>query len=469
MGSTFAGLNTAFLGLTAARMGLDVAGQNITNAKTPGYTRQRIDLSSNPSVGRAGLFSQPLPTPGGGVTVDSISRLGNIHLDNRVRGAASSYGFHGVRAEALHTLETRLNEPGENGLSSALNKFWSGWADLSNNTGQPAAAGVVIEQANVIAGQIAEGYRGVDEQWTSVRATVGTSADELNNIGRQIAELNDLIRSAAAAGGSVNELMDKRALLATAVSQIAGGQTVHRENGSIDVLIGGNPLVSGSDFNAVKIVGGTKMGDTVQLEWAKHPGLAIPLSGGELGANLNVLLPAAQGGALDQAAQAFNDVATALAATVNAIHQTGSTPNGTTGLDFFRITPGAPAALSLEVIPTNVNEIAAGKVGGGPLDGSIADQISQAGKGPGSADTIWSTFVTGVGVVTQAEKRQATLAEIASVNAFNAQQSQGGVDLDEENLNIVEAQTAYQAAARVMTAVDELLDTLINKTGLVGR
>ncbi|WP_235933779.1 flagellar hook-associated protein FlgK [Agromyces humi] len=469
MGSTFSGLNVAYLGLTAARMGLEIAGQNISNAKTPGYTRQRAELSSNPSVGRAGMFAQPLPTPGGGVTVDSISRLGNIHADARVRTASASYGFHGVRAEALRTLETRLNEPGENGLSAALDKFWSSWSDLANNPGKPAAAGVVIEQATVIASQIAEGYRGVDQQWSSVRATVNTATDELNNVGRQIAELNDLIRYTAAAGGSVNELVDKRALLATTVAQIAGGQTINREDGSIDVLIGGNPLVTGPDFNEVRIVGGTTLGDNVQLEWTKHPGLAIPLDGGELGANLNLLLPAASGGVLAQAAQAFNDVATTLAATVNAVHQTGATPTGTTGLDFFSLTTGAAPALGLNVIATGVNDIAAGKVGGGALDSSIADKISQLGTGPGSADNIWATFVTGVGVIAQAENQQATLAELASNNAFNAQQAQAGVDLDEENLQIVESQTAYQAAARVMTAIDEMLDTLINKTGLVGR
>ncbi|KQO98255.1 flagellar hook-associated protein FlgK [Leifsonia sp. Leaf264] len=472
MGSTFAGLNTSFMGLTAARTAVDVAGQNVANANTTGYTRQRVSQSSVASVGKAGILEQPLPTAGGGVTVDAINRLGDKFLDARVRTALSNSGFHATRATAFSNIEKVLNEPSKDGLAAQLSKFWNSWQDLSNNAGKAAGASVVVEQAHVLGAQLADGYRAIDDQWGSTRGTVDAVTAELNNAGRQIAELNDQIRKQAAAGGSTNELVDRRNLLAEHVAETAGGVVVGRSDGGIDVLVGGNPLVSGADFNEVKAVGGTTLGSDVHLEWVKHPGLAIAMDGGELAAHLSLLKPAnatGTGGALAESAEAYNRVATTLAATVNDVHRTGSTFEGVTGLDFFGFTPGAPAALGLNVIATGINDIAVGAAGAGNLDGSIADKISQLGVGNLSADGQWNAFVGSIAVTSQGELRQSDLADLSYGNASGAQKAQAGVDLDEESMNLISAQTAYQAAARAMTAMDELLDTLINKTGLVGR
>jgi flagellar hook-associated protein 1 FlgK len=128
-----------------------------------------------------------------------------------------------------------------------------------------------------------------------------------------------------------------------------------------------------------------------------------------------------------------------------------------------------PAALGLRVVPTGVDGIATAAPGSGALDGTIADRISQLGSGTGSPDAGWAGFVTGIGVTAGAEYDRATLAELRLDSAVARQQSQASVDLDEENMNLVLAQTAYQGAARVFTAIDEMLDTLINRTGTVGR
>ena len=106
---------------------------------------------------------------------------------------------------------------------------------------------------------------------------------------------------------------------------------------------------------------------------------------------------------------------------------------------------------------------------GRQLDGSNADKIAQLRLGSGSPDAIWSTFVTTVAVATKNSLQQSKLADLAAGAASSAQLSNASVDIDEENVNLVMNQTAYQASARVFTAVDEMLDTLINRTGLVGR
>lgn len=472
--STFSGLNTAYTGLVAARQGFDVVGQNIANANTVGYTRQRVTTSAVGSLAQVGPLSGSHQV-GAGVTVDGIARLGNVYLDARVRNSAGIAGYAAVRANVMNGIETSLNEPGENGLSAQLQEFWASWQDLSNRAGEPAAAGIVLEQAGVLVSQIARGYSDIERQWSQLRDEVGGMVGELNSAATQVAELNKTIRSTLAAGGSVNELLDRRSALTTTMAALTGATVVDRGDGTVDVLVAGNAMVSGETVRPVTAVGPNRLGDAaapVQLEWAHRPGSSVDLTGGELAGALSMLAPAdttRTGGSLAEAAASFNELATALADQVNAIHRTGATVSGDTGTNFFAFTAGRPAALGLTVVPTDVSGIAAATPGAGGHSGTVADAISQIGTTAGSPDKIWSGFVTRVGVVARTELQQASLAELAAVAASTAQLSNSSVDLDEENVSLISYQTAYQGAARVMTAIDEMLDTLINRTGIVGR
>ena len=120
---------------------------------------------------------------------------------------------------------------------------------------------------------------------------------------------------------------------------------------------------------------------------------------------------------------------------------------------------------------TDVASLKAGDPANGQAsDGSIADAIVPARHRRQIPPTAsWEGIVTEIGVAAKTELQQANLADIASQSAKSLQMSNASVDLDEENVNLLSYQHAYQGAARVMTAIDEMLDTLINRTGLVGR
>ena len=475
--STFSGLNTAYTALTAARRGLDVVGQNIANATTAGYTRQRVTTSSIGSVAQAGPLSAPLQV-GQGVSVDGIARLGNVYLDARVRDSAATSGYWAVRANTMSSLEAGFQEPGPNGLSTQLQQFWAGWQDIANRPGEPAPAGIILEKAGVLTSQIAGGYRSVDTQWTQLRSELSGMAGELNDAASQVADLNGRIRAAKAAGNSINELLDHRNLLTTTIAALSGGTVRNLDDGTAEVLIGGNAIVSGDTFRPVTVLGSAHLvgaaTDPVRLEWVHRPGATVSLDAGEMAGAISMLAPTAAGGtggALAEAAEQYNTFATYLADTVNAVHSTGYTTGGTLAGDFFEIdtTAGVPAALGLSVLPTTVGDLATASLNGGALDGSNADAIASLGTGNASPDKQWSSFVTRTGVASRSEMQQATLGELAASAAAANQLSNASVDLDEENINMLTYQVAYQGAARVMTAVDEMLDTLINRTGLVGR
>ncbi|MDL9977856.1 flagellar hook-associated protein FlgK [Microbacterium sp. ASV49] len=467
--STFAGLQTAASGLAAARAGMTVTGQNISNENAPGYTRQRIEQSPVPAPGLTSLWAVS-PHVGGGVTVTSISRLGDDVLDARVRDALSASGFWAARATAAGQAEAVMAEPTANGLAAGLNRFWAGWSDLAN-TPDPAAAQVVLTDAQVVAGQIAGGYQAVAGQWSDLRGQVDRQVSDANAAADHVATLNGQIRSALLAGRNANELIDQRNALAQQLSAGVGATGIVEADGTMTLRLDGNALVSGDASRHLVASGPRDIADDgrVGVAWGDRPDASIAVSGGTLGGMLSALAPAADGGILSRVAGAYNDVATALAAAVNDIHRTGTTASGAAGGDFFSIDAAGPAALGLHVVPTGLDQLALAAPGAGPLDTTIADRIGGLALSASGPGRMWTGFVTGFAVSVAGDQQRSDVAGSGAVAAVTAQQSNASVDGDQETIDLLTFQTAYQAAARVLTAVDEALDVLINRTGLVGR
>ena len=210
-------------------------------------------------------------------------------------------------------------------------------------------------------------------------------------------------------------------------------------------------------------------GASVQVVWADFPTQSAGLDGGRVAGLLSVLAPPDQGGVLTGAAKQYDDVAVALRDQVNALHGTARRENGDLGGDFFTVTAGEPPALSLRVALTQGSEVAAGGDGLGPYDGSVAAAIAKLGSADGGPDALWRSVVTDIGVKTASATSRATVANVGLVSAENQQLANASVDIDEETVNMLAHQRAYEGAARVLTAIDEMLDTLINRTGIVGR
>ncbi len=460
--STFSGLNTAYSGLAAARAGLDVTGQNIANATTQGYTRQRLETTAAAPV-RNTLFSTGTRA-GEGVLAQGIARLGDAHLEARVRITAGTAGYTAVRAQAYSALESSLQEPGTNGVSDSLQKFWAGWQELSNHPEKDAPASALLSAAGQLTSRIASGYREVEAQWASLRSSAAGLVAEVNDAATQVADLNRQIRSAVASGSSANELIDRRTVLTATLAGLAGTTVRDNPDGTADVLLAGNALVSGTTARTLQVSGSTRLdgAEPVRVAWTHRPDVSAGVESGELAATLSLLAPADAGGPLAQAAAGYNSFAATLAGQVNDLHAgAGKGP-------FFAYQPDRAAA-SLAVLPTRREDLAAGAPGAGALDGSVADALSALGTGATSPDAAWSAFVTGLGAATRAELQGNALAEVSATTALQQQLGATSVSMDEEQVNLLQYQHAYQGAARVMTAVDEMLDVLINRMGIVGR
>ncbi|UPL15782.1 flagellar hook-associated protein FlgK [Microbacterium galbinum] len=467
--SSFSGLRLAESALSAARAGMTVTGQNIANQTTTGYTRQRVDQAPLSGVGQTGLWKSGLGI-GGGVSVTGVARLGDAVLDARVRDALSTSGFWSARATAAARAESTMAEPTADGLAANLDRFWAGWSDLAN-TPEPAAAQVVLTNAQVLVGQIAAGYQAVAGQWGDLRGQVDRDIADVNAVAGQVATLNGQIRDALHAGRNANELIDQRNVLAQQLSSAIGATGVVESDGTLTLRVDGNALVSGDRSRSLQVSGPREISDAgrIVVSWADRPDVPVAVGGGVIGGTISALAPAADGGTLAGVAAAYNDTAAALAAAVNDVHRTGVTAGGAAGGDFFALDTTGPAALGLSVVPTGLDQLALAAPGAGAKDTTIADRISALGASATGPSKTWATFVTGFAVAVAGDLQRADIADMGAVAAVTAQQSNASVDGDEATINLLTYQTAYQAAARVLTAMDEALDLLINRTGLVGR
>ncbi|WP_129339086.1 flagellar hook-associated protein FlgK [Cellulomonas endophytica] len=467
--STFSGIGTALSSLNAHRQALDVTSQNVANANTVGYTRQRATMVASPTAVNPSMF-QSASGVGDGVRVTGVERLADAFLDAQVRSASSSASYQGVRSTAYTTLEASLGEPSKTSLSSQMSQMWSAFEDLANNPHQASARTAVLSTAAAVTDKVGALYSSVRDQWTQARDQAVSLVDQVNAKAQGIADLNGRILATTNVGGNANELVDQRERAITELAGLTGATSQTRANGTVDVLVGGNPLVEGSRTNALVVTGAPAFADAaggapVTVSWAHRPGSVVALSGGSLAGQLSVLAPAdaaGTGGVLAEAAARLDTVATELADQVNTLHQGGYTAAGATGTDFFRLEAGLPAALGLRVAVPDGDGIAASGVDGAAYDGGVADAIhtlSSAARGP---QALWAAGVVDTGNRSASATARATVAEAARAQAESQQTSAAAVDTDEETVNLMAYQRGYQAAARVLSTIDSVLETLMN-------
>lgn len=471
--STFSGLGTALSSLIAQRQALDVSAQNVANANTVGYTRQRARLVAVAGQQAPAMFATS-DGVGVGTRMTTVDRLGDPFLDTKVRVASGSTAYLTARADALRTLETGVGEPSDTGLAAQLGDFWAGWADVANGSDKDAARAVLLERGHAVADRLHALYGSARTQWQQTLTTTTSLVDRVNSAAGAVAELNEKILSIQNSGGLGHELADQRDLLVTELASLVGATARTREDGQIDVLVGGNALVNGDDTSLLAVSGAGSFsqataGQATTVVWADHPTLTAGLTSGRVAGLLSVLAPADDGGVLTGAARSYDAIATAVATQVNAQHATAVRPDGTSGGDFFTFTPGQPAALGLTVALTAGSQIAAAAPGAGAFDGTVAARLARIGTAADGPDTQWRAVVTDLGVRTAGAASRAKVAETVLTTAEQQQLAQTSVDLDEETMGMLAYQRAYEGAARVLTAIDEMLDTLINRTGVVGR
>ncbi|MHB1167158.1 MAG: flagellar hook-associated protein FlgK [Carboxydocellales bacterium] len=471
MRSTFFGLEIGRTALQAQQRALDVTGHNIANANTPGYTRQDAVTSATTPYAMPGLNKPNTPGQvGTGVQVDEIRRLRDSFIDTQIRTEAKTTGFWASNQDALKKLEVIFNEPSDAGLRTVMDQFWSGLQELSKNPESKSVRAVVSQRGIALA----DTFNHIDRQLTELQvdtdSNIRIKISEINNSANQVAQLNNQIILIESTGDKANDLRDKRDLLVDQLSKIVNLSTTEEKNGSLTLAISGRVLVSGKNNYAIQAVN-TPPNGYAAIQWAAD-NTNVLIQSGTLKGLLDV-----RDITVNNYIGYINTLAGTLATQTNAIHRNGRTLNGvgTSNIDFFEPEPGATAkniSVSAAVL-TSENNIAAAIQDGAPGDGSNALAMAQlkhsnilAG---GSLDDYFRGIIGKLGVDSQEATRMVDNQGILEAELQNRRQTLSGVNLDEEMTNMIRFQHGYNAAARVVTVMDEMLDVIVNRLGTVGR
>jgi len=461
MSGTLSSLNTALSALRYNRVAMDAASHNIANVSTEGYNRRTVQGESLGAPSVPARWST-YEGAGAGVKTNAIVRMNDVLLDSRSRTEHSSLSYLDLRATALARMESGVGEPGDAGVAAAMADFRASWQDLANDPGGTAARGQVLARAGSLAGALAAQSANVNAEMATQRLTLLGNLAEVNTVAEELAVTNGAIQTASLDGVDTSDLADQRDLLSRRLAQLTGAVGVLQPDKTMRVDVAGVPLVSAGTAGRLQVATGvTPSGDadgqpvTFSIDLGGTTTALAADVRGRTGASadlLNTTLPAYAAG--------LDAVARDLADTVNTAHTSGYDLDGNTGVAFFTYDPTRPAA-SLAVAVT-AREVAASTLPGGALDGTNADAIGT----PGSAEGAYQRLVNGFGTEVASAQRLVRTQSLLTTQVDSAREQLSGVNLDEETVAMLTAQRAYEAAARVMSVMDSVLDTLINRTGV---
>ncbi len=457
MGVNFSAFEIGRRALRTSQLGVTVTGQNIANVNTPGYTRQRVEL---PPVGTN------LRPSTDGVTPDGIRALRDQFVETRLQTETGITGRLEARRDALAPVDAVFNDTNTaSGIHSALTGFFNSFRDLE---AQPTS---VLLRANVVAKAetLAQAFHTTRGRLTEIRtdadAQLRSNVDEVNKLAQQVAELNAQIRKAENVGENPAGLRDQRGEAARQLSELTGARAIETETGQVTLTLGdGRALVVGDQANALTATSAppdglaalTLDGQPVNLTDGKLRGLQEAI--GEISGYII---------SLDQLAESFTQ-------RVNTLHASGSDLDGNNGTNFFNVSGGGSVtAANIEVaaaLKDNPRLVVTAANGAGNGDATIArglagllqDQSSVVGTQTGSYESFYAGLVMQAGADIKTTEDALSTQQLILAQTQAQRDSISGVSLDEEAVNLLQYQKAYEAAARFLKVADEMTQTILS-------
>jgi flagellar hook-associated protein 1 FlgK len=468
---TFSGLNTATTALWAQQRALDVTGQNIANVNTDGYSRQRAELQSLGGTAVPAIYATS-NSVGEGVSADKISRIRDAFLESRAQTEHATAASMTVADATYDQVQQAFREPGDTGIQSQLSDMWTAWGDVHNNSTDPGARTEVLQRTQTLVAGLHQTRETLDAQWSQNHDTLSTLVKDVNSTASSIADLNTAIKRATQAGLPTNDLADKRDTLVLKLSDQIGATSSPADDGAITVAIGGVTLVSGGSTLGLKLVGSSDPDDvaTDPPKVVTSPGGTAVSVGGTAQGQIVAMtdtIPAYRNG-LDAIAQQ-------LATDLNAAHSAGYDQNGAQGEPLFDdgsgtlpVDPTTITAANLTLRITDPKKLAAASLSptaaGGVTSGdnTNADAIYQLSLDATGADSNYRKMIVSLGVDAASATSRLTTQSVISTQVDASRESVSGVSLDEEMTNMLQYQHAYAAAGKLVSTINDMLDTLIN-------
>jgi flagellar hook-associated protein 1 FlgK len=446
-------LNLGRDALGAQGFALNVVGQNVTNANTPGYVRRDVILQTQPTTG--------------GVQATGINRAVDKFMQARTNDATSLDSGANSRDQALGSVEALFNDAAGTGLSSSVDSLFSSFGQLAANPNDPTVRNAVLNSADAFARNVNDVAGQIATQRNDLLSQSTDTAQQINVYAAQVAKLNSQIAVSEATGDDASDLKDQRDQLVNQISQKVNVHTFTDNNGKLTIAIGGANLVQGDIANTIAV--GLNPDGTMQVtvnQGANASDVTAQVTSGSLGGMR--LARDVDMVAVQQKLDTFAfDVATA----VNTQHAAGFGQDGVSGRNLFSVSGPSGAALTLAVDPAMVGRpdlvAAAGNAAtlpGGADNAVLLGQLANGKIATGNSRTpteAYSDLVGQIGQLKSASAQDSTTRAAVLSQAQSMQDSVSGVSTDEEMVSLSRYQRAYEASAKLISTADELLAGLI--------
>lgn len=454
--------------------GVSVAGQNLANVNTAGYTRQTVDIQTSPDI-MTGIGPE-----GTGAEAVSIQQAVDALLNGQIQGQQSVNGYWNAQQSSLQSVQDDLDEflsstasgsssssssgdTTSSGLSTLLSNVFNDIQSVATSPTSTAARQTLISDAQTLASAFNQINSGLDQQNAGLNTSLGNDVDSANQLLSGIAGLNQQISAAEFSGGNANDLLDERQQDLNNLAQLTDITTSNGANGAVNVSIDGQTLVSGSQVS-----------DTLQTYDPGNGNLLVQTAGG---ASLTLTGGSMQGtidardGTLATLQNSVNTLASSLITQVNSVYSGGYSLTGATGADFFTGSDAASIAVNSSLV-NNPSSFQASGSATASGDNTVALELANMADAPQSNlqnETFGDSFDQTVGTFgdsLQTANNQVS-NQTAVMNMLTSQQSSiSGVSLDQEMTNLLSFQQAYEASAELVTTVNQMLgDTLAMKSG----
>lgn len=504
MPSTLYGIYNTQRALSLNQSAIDIINNNVANMNTKGYSKQSLQISQLNNLSSCGT-PQDVVQNGMGAVIDGVARNRDAYLDFSFRKENTDLNYYKEYSDNAVQMENTVNELGDSGLSKSLNDFYNGLSQLAANPNDYVTRSTVIQSAISLTTKFNNTYSGLQNLRTSIVGDVNNpdtlnesklsiSIDDLNNKLSTIADLNNKINLSSAQGIIPNNLLDQRDLLLDDVSKYIPVSITNEKNNTVTISLGSIDLVSGKDRTGLFEIKAGDVNNPSVVQIKNEGGSVLSknayslISSGQIGAMLQLGGSDTDKLTVKGMIESLNTLAGEFSNAVNTIQTNGRYIDNTvsphelsnnTPEDFFVDSDlsGVITAGNITVNNTLINnpyQIAAAGLSSNTNetgDGSNALLMSQVGSQNivGIGGTTTQEFITNlIGKIgTQSKNIQDSCDVKDSIlqQVTQKRDSITGVNLDEELTDLVKFQKAYQASARVMTTINQTLDTIINMLG----
>ena len=451
------GLNTSLLigmqALDATRGALDATSNNIANANTPGYTREVAQFSETPETVNGSDVS------GGGVSLAGLQSIRDELLNLQIQQQTSRQSSADAQSSTLQQIQSFFSTSSGGDIASAMSAFSTSLSQLSASPTSSAVQQGVLSAGQNLANAFQSTANGLTSAQTYADGQVTQTVAQINSLTSQIAQLNGQLTQTATATNGGGTIEDQRDQLVQKLSALTGISVTQTNDGETITTGNGTPLVMGGQSFTLQTTTGTD--GMQQVLDSNGNNITASIQGGTLGGAIQVR---------DQTIPGFltqlNTLASQFATAFNAAQAQGFDSNGKVGQDFFTVPANpADAASGIGVAVTNPALIAISSDGSAGSNGNIANLSATLTNALPSGQTPASSFASLVFQVGTAESNASAQSTAIGINLQQLTTQQGSisaVSTDEETTNLIRFQIAYEAAARIVSTIQQLNTVTLN-------